>query len=116
MQWACSVSMTTALLVATVVVRTEVASMGTWITAVVVLLVSRVNKSTKRRCAGTSMIAGPSIRVIGYMCNCDETFKSCWRGTNLCAWPRIVRLSLEHSSVEPAKMLFGDVGVVTCLL
>ena len=29
----CSVSMTTALLVATVVVRTEVASMGTWITA-----------------------------------------------------------------------------------
>ena len=23
--------------------------------------------------------------------------------------------SLEHDSVEPAKMLFGDVGVVTCL-
>ena len=24
-------------------------------------------------------------------------------------------LSLEHGSVEPAKMLFGDVGLVTCL-
>ena len=56
------------------------------------------------------MIVGPSIRVIGYMCNCDETIKSCCRRTNLCAWPRNVRLSLEHSSVEPAKMLFGDVG------
>ena len=85
MQWACSASMTTALLVATVVVRTEVATMGTWITAVVVLLVAGLNKSTKRRCAGTSMIVGPSIRVISYMCNCDETVKSCCRGTNLCA-------------------------------
>ena len=24
-------------------------------------------------------------------------------------------VSLEHDSVEPAKMLFGDVGAVTCL-
>ena len=37
------------------------------------------------------------------------------QGHQLSAWPRNVGLSLEHGSVEPLRMLFGDVGVVTCL-
>ena len=40
--------------------------------------------------------------------DCDEGYELMLQGHQLSAWPRNVGLSLEHGSVEPLRMLFGN--------
>ena len=55
-------------------------------------------------------------KVNGHTCNCDAGHELMLQGNDSgCVAKECGTLSLEHGSVEPAKMLFGDVGVVTCL-
>ena len=60
-------------------------------------------------------------KVNGYTCNCDAGHELMLQENDSvcvakeCGTFLSLSLSLEHGSVEPAKMLFGDVGLVTCL-
>ena len=60
-------------------------------------------------------------KVNGYMFNCDAGHELMLQENDSvcvakeCGTFLTLSLSLEHGSVEPAKMLFGDVGLVICL-